>query len=560
MTATLVSAFIYVSLRTILSQQFFQTAHLKPSSAATVSGITVNTGPGATVFEDQWNINVVSQQGSDLNIVMDSRWGFHPLFPSSIQLYIQGITSNETYQTDGEILFVFNVNQQYFAQMISIDERKSSYKECPNSNTQLITRDVTEMLSASVPDRYHRYCKNAINTPRNEATDNWDNVGTSSVSYKQPAQWPMWLTITNDPISNTVTYGWSDALNGLNKVSSTFTSSFITSRGMNIFISGESPNEDFVISSVDVTYRYDVTTDHPTPFPSSSPTHKPSNKPTQDPTTSLPTRSPTAKPSAPPTSRPSVSPTSAPSWSPTIVGETRSPTTNAPSFAPSIRDTVAPIQRTEFVNFAETKIVIVSDGKEGTISWLQAMIIIVAVFVFIVAWVGFCAFVFFVKRKSKSKSKVKRKPSDSVQSQGEEDQEMETPAAEYAHDDDDNRAMIHEHIPDFLNIKMPQEFNNGYAAQHQQQITPSGMSGSHQQLQPQYSLNPKYIRPMEYSETDMVSETDELSRHDMIYIPGKQTQYREKYRRSIMQQQTNKQFNKHTQYNRRYKASASIDI
>eukprot|EP01083_Nonionella_stella_P121830 366206_1 len=170
MIHTLNLVYIYLSIIHLTkTQQPLKTAHLKPSSISTLSGISVTTGPGATTINDKWNINVVTQQGSDLNISLNEEWSFDPIHPSSIQLYMQGITSDSSYDHDGEIVFVFNVNDQYFAQVISLDTRKTAYKECPNSNDQLIPRNLTEMIYNIEPDRYHRFCKNSITTPRNYA-------------------------------------------------------------------------------------------------------------------------------------------------------------------------------------------------------------------------------------------------------------------------------------------------------------------------------------------------------------------------------------------------------
>eukprot|EP01084_Bolivina_argentea_P220178 373197_1 len=281
-----------------LSITSFKVAHLKPSSLSRLSGISVTTGPGTTTLNDKWNINVVTQQGSDLTISLNEEWSFDPIHPSSIQLYMQGMTSNSSYDHDGEIVFVFNVNDQYFAQVISLDTRKTAYKECPNSNTPLITRDINDMINSLLPDRYHRFCKNPSGTPINDGIDYWNNVASV---YKQPAKWPMWITILNNPTTDTISYRWTDSIAGINLVSSRYTGTFNTNQGLNMHISGESPYEQFFIFSIDVTYRIYIP--QPTNNPTLSPTNNPTFPPVKNPT-NVPTKIPTFIPTKFPTNVP----------------------------------------------------------------------------------------------------------------------------------------------------------------------------------------------------------------------------------------------------------------
>ena len=83
----------------------------------------------------------------------------------------------------------------------------------------LINRDVDEMINAILPDRYHRFCGNPTNTPNVDAVDCWNNVRSV---YKQPAKWPMTISITNDPITNKIVYTWTDDANEPNKVVSEY--------------------------------------------------------------------------------------------------------------------------------------------------------------------------------------------------------------------------------------------------------------------------------------------------------------------------------------------------
>jgi len=86
---------------------------------------------------------------------------------------------------------------------------------------------------------------------------------------------------------DTVTYEWGDdTVHWKTKTSSEYTSSFPPNKGLNIYIGGDSPLEDFFIFSIDVTYHYQAT---------SAPTHSPTVSPTTiapttyNPTTNSPT-------------------------------------------------------------------------------------------------------------------------------------------------------------------------------------------------------------------------------------------------------------------------------
>merc|ERR1719461_523123 len=357
---------LYFKFRWLLSlTQRIKTARISPRTIASVPGITISTGPGVSVLSDLdiWNFEVITQYGVDMQIKLDSTWGFDANYPSTLQLYIQGATSTQTYNDDGEILFMFAVGDNYFAQMISLDRRKSTYKECPRSFEPLINRNLDEMIGSVSPDRYHRFCKNAVSVAINDALDEWDNV---SSFYKQSAQWPMTITITNDPLANTTSYTWTDSMIIPNKVSSHYTSAIAANEGISIYLSGESPNEDFQIFSIDAIYQY---------------THIP---------TATPTNAPTMEPSPYPSFHPTVSPTLHP--------------TNGPSIYPTAYPTgdYAVVNITSEENVFD---VVENQSDIGPVSWFHALIIIGAFLTILIVWVTIFGFVYYKKRMRKNRNK-----------------------------------------------------------------------------------------------------------------------------------------------------------
>ena len=236
------------------------------------SGIDIQiTTQNANITNDIWHIDPTSQYGSDIEINMNHEWGFHPDVQSTINLRIDGFTSNLT-EDDGEILILFGVgDKQYFATFISLEEDQS-WKTYPGWNAlPLATTDsiVADIIHLSQPTRYHRV------SGSNSSMDNWVNIGTESW-YNNPLEWPLNIEIINNPITNTTTYRLPDQ--GLTV---TFATSFATNQGMNVYIMKDaSDGEFFDIYSIDVTYTYYTET--------------PTNAPTEAPTTPYPSTSPTS--------------------------------------------------------------------------------------------------------------------------------------------------------------------------------------------------------------------------------------------------------------------------
>eukprot|EP01084_Bolivina_argentea_P293584 504945_1 len=331
--------YIMLSLQiTVLS--LTETLQLKPSTISSAPDISVSLGPGASIINDFWHIDVISQQSADLHIELGPSWGFHSTQISTIELFIRGNTSTETLNNDGEIFFIFATTDTYFAELVSIDNIAFAYKQCPDMNKPLISRNITKMINSPLPERYYRYCNNSVNTQQQIGIDRWDNAGGSP--YRTTAEWPMSLSIKNDPIANTIDYTYTDWADPPGpKLSSHFTSSFPTNQGLNIYISGESPGEDFNIFSVDITYSH-FGTNTPTNAPITLPptTLQPTLQPTTvQPTTNQPTTMiPSIMPTIIPTTGPiTLNPTTIP-LQPSLpsISPTQSPKTTIPTDAPTM--------------------------------------------------------------------------------------------------------------------------------------------------------------------------------------------------------------------------------
>ena len=239
---------------------------------------------------DIWHLDPPTQDATDIEIIMNNEWGFHPDVESTISLRIDGFTPNIT-EDDGQLLILFGVgDKQYFATFISLAQGEAwkSYPSWsanapdPGPRVPLATTDsiASDIIYRDQPSRYHRL------SAGNSTMDNWVNIGPGS-GYKNLLHWPLNIEIINNPITNTTTYVLPDQ--GLNVI---FATSFATNQGMNIYIMNDaSDGRWFDIYSIDVIYTYYTET------PSNAPTYAPSGPsipPTETPTTPHPFHSPTS--------------------------------------------------------------------------------------------------------------------------------------------------------------------------------------------------------------------------------------------------------------------------
>ena len=356
----------FVLLIHIINAQFFaQRTHLTPLTLlpSELSGISVIPGQGTTINNkaNQWDVEVITQFGSDLEIHFDGIWGFHPNKPSTFHITINGITPNKTLQ-DGGIIIVFSSNnQKYFTTGIHLDTQRSPFQIFPADLQPLQTSigRVTDIISLSTPERWNRFSSN----------NSWY---TPLPPFISPARWPMYFTVTNDPIFDTLKFQWRDGVSNKSMVNVMYSSSFQGGNGFDFYIAGDAIDRKFTISSIGVQY-----TIQPTPAPTTAPTipptmnptvnpsmetRNPSMTPTMDPTifpTGLPTVTPSLIPStANPTNQPSKSPTYMPMLYPSLI-PTKSPstfapttfvpTTNGPSEIPTIFPTVLPTDQPSYM-------------------------------------------------------------------------------------------------------------------------------------------------------------------------------------------------------------------
>eukprot|EP01084_Bolivina_argentea_P119397 211694_1 len=219
-------------------------------------------------INDTWHIDPISQYGYDISIEMFNEWGFHPSLSSTITFIIDGYTPNIT-KTDGEFLLLFGVENKYFSVVIRLEDSTAwkSYPDYKYSKLAINNNIFTDLImSGSGDTRWNRISN----------IDQWTNIGHPHL-YKIGLEWPLEISITNNPNDNTLHYKCRLPNRTLYV---DFIDSFVANKGLNTYIMNDaSDGKPFDIYSIQIIYEYM--------------TLMPSISPTMYPTTSDPTLYPT---------------------------------------------------------------------------------------------------------------------------------------------------------------------------------------------------------------------------------------------------------------------------
>ena len=156
---------------------------------------------------------------------------------------------------------------------------------------RISTSSVTDWLNDLVTyqERWHRISNG--------------NQWTIIDDWNKQALWPLTFIITNYPQLNTADFKFYHDITITNQlaVQYSFNSAFIPNQDIDIYIMGDSTNEQFTISNITISLSYTSTME-----PTSNPSY-----PTQNPTTS-PSKTPTNNPSTIPSISPSIMPSVSP--------------------------------------------------------------------------------------------------------------------------------------------------------------------------------------------------------------------------------------------------------
>ena len=252
-------------------------------------GITITEGPGTTIVDNKWRIQPTTQEGADLTVDFSASWGIPTDVVSVYEITFAGSTSaNTATSSTGTVIFIFSAGDQYFAETISLGSIQPRYRECPPTNSSLITRNISEMINTDGSDRYDRFCE--VQDSWTETNDRYRRAVDCEISiYTDCTEntWYQGFRFTNDPINDTAIYEWYDYHDIRNLqgsyVRSDFRESFAaTGQGWKLYIAGTDVNDEFTID--EISFWCQRQTDTPTKYPTPDPTMEPITSPTEYPT------------------------------------------------------------------------------------------------------------------------------------------------------------------------------------------------------------------------------------------------------------------------------------
>eukprot|EP01084_Bolivina_argentea_P041077 75794_1 len=235
-----------------------------------------------TISNTSYNIKVsVQEQDYDLKLSSNNEWSFHSLIESTITLTLFGHTPNPSIDTD--LLLVFSVNNlQYFSFFIHLDHTRNIKSRIYSS---LSLSNITRTVSAWISD--------------NTIHSRWDRVSNNDQwiipsKWNQQSIWPLKFITINNPIKNQIIFQFYHNNSEQHVFQYTFNDVFVANAPIDIYIMGDSDNEQFTVSSINMQLSFNDTTS-PTSVPTFMPTILPGNYPSQIPT-QYPTKIPTINP------------------------------------------------------------------------------------------------------------------------------------------------------------------------------------------------------------------------------------------------------------------------
>eukprot|EP01084_Bolivina_argentea_P134106 236618_1 len=271
-----------------------QEATLNAQSSNT-NGASISRNPASvSTSGPNFNIDVKLQDPYDLKLSLDDSWGFHASTNSTITLTLDGSTPFPN--NDADLLFVFSVNDfQYFSFFLHLDTNNLKSRIYPSVMMEKNTQPVSQWIldTNTLSQRWHRISNN----------DQWIILS----EWRQQALWPLTFVISNVPLEHQSIFQFYHKTIPTLAVQYTFDAAFAEHEPIDVYILGDSKNEQYTVSSAHIELSTPVG-NIPTPSPTNTPAHVPTKIPTfqtikstsKSTTTKTPTRSTstTARPTA----------------------------------------------------------------------------------------------------------------------------------------------------------------------------------------------------------------------------------------------------------------------
>ena len=293
----------------------------------------------------------------DISCSLDSSWGLHPNFTSTLSVTINGTNPS------GDLIVSFSENNaKWFSVFLDLETYINNriYPSCvDNPDDDVVVMCTTSGIAEG----------NINDVLLEEFVSNRSNLfgGYPYRWLKTFNPWdcalemPVTITLTNDPESNNFLVNISDDECSASYMYHMYMGDmFVGNQGLDIYLSMNSPYDiPIIIESLVFEYNVREPTMSPTVAPSMSPTITtmvPTTDPTRDPTNdplAYPTIDATAVPTIAPTILPTVSPTTSPTMSPS---EPTAPPTKAQTAEPTINPNIEPTTVTRYITTQQPSI------------------------------------------------------------------------------------------------------------------------------------------------------------------------------------------------------------
>jgi len=208
-------------------------------------GVVASSNPVSTIVDrNGYHVTVSTQSAYDLRLSLDSSWGFLPTSQSTISITLNGHTPDPS--ADADLLIVFSVaDSQYLSFFIHLDDGKMASKIYHDLSLSANDSTVSEWIADtdSFPDRWDRISNG----------NQWETIS----EWKAQSLWPLQFDLINDPINDRAHFEFRHNASSVVVVDYLLFDHFATNQPLDVFILGDSINEQFTVSSFQISMHED---------------------------------------------------------------------------------------------------------------------------------------------------------------------------------------------------------------------------------------------------------------------------------------------------------------
>ena len=247
----------------ILCQSRFQPLPIKSvtlnTSNTIESGATIQTASPSeiSIINDTWHIDVANDDTWHILLDLDNTWGFHPIYPSTISITINGVGSGK------DFILAFLVDDQYFVVRLNLGNtiwdnyiNPTCDTDYPYTAESFLTGDPESIIASSGA--------RACNFDLSQLCGNYNPNYLLPLSRTN--SWPLNFTFENHP-NEYMVMRYRDQ----NTQICGFDNGFPTNQGLKLYFASNGWSTSNNIESFDIEYSYNLTynpTINPTVFPS----------------------------------------------------------------------------------------------------------------------------------------------------------------------------------------------------------------------------------------------------------------------------------------------------